>query len=286
MEGGNDGGTVCTLMNPADEHRPRTETAVTDERDVLATAAPGQDKNDLDQVHPVEEKSCVACDSGNVKSLRDPVLINPSHENTGGCSKESNSPDTVSEKLGFSHEQSKSKPIGGESTEPSLPSDGKKDTDSKLPNVVLSGELLPTSFRSQSLSLARDTVYFVCRSDEAMPPVSKTAVVMRSLVQDTLNARVDMMQFLASTLEVKSREQLHLINNITNYLFEDQRVTWGRIITMFSFCGYLAKHCEDSGIPDCAEDVSRILGNIVVNRLGLWILVNGGWVSESIPPSV
>jgi hypothetical protein len=94
--------------------------------------------------------------------------------------------------------------------------------------------------------------------------------------------RLSMMQKLVGTLELREREQLAVINDIATGLFDDELVTWSRVVTLHAFCGYLARHCEERGGPefvDAADDVARILGGIIVDRLGLWIVANGGWVS-------
>jgi len=148
------------------------------------------------------------------------------------------------------------------------------------PTFVLSGDFLPSSFRSESYQLAKDAINYVCRHDNAAFPPSKTAVILRTLIDDTLKYRLDMLCHMVMLLDVKDREQLKVIDGIATSMFEDEIVNWGRIVTFCAFCGYLARYCEERNIPDCADDVARILGDIVVNRLGLWIVANGGWVRQ------
>ena len=93
-----------------------------------------------------------------------------------------------------------------------------------------------------------------------------------------------MMQKLVETLDLRDREQLNLINDIATGMFDDEVVSWSRVVTLHAFCGYLARHCEEHAgamFIDSADDIARLLGGIVVNRLGLWIVANGGWVSSS-----
>src|SRR6218665_1714102 len=61
-------------------------------------------------------------------------------------------------------------------------------------------------------------------------------------------------------------------------MFDDHVVTWGRIVTFYAFCGYLARHCLERDLHDCPGAIAETLSSIVVNRLGLWIVANGGWV--------
>ena len=145
--------------------------------------------------------------------------------------------------------------------------------------IILDGDFLPANFRTQSYEIAKDTVRFVCRGECYGPAPSKAAVIMRSLVEDTIKDRAAMMAQLVKTLNVHEREQLQLIRNIANNMFDDEQVNWSRIVTLHAFCGCLAKYCEQRNLPDCADDVANVLADFVVNRLGLWIVTHGGWVS-------
>ena len=144
--------------------------------------------------------------------------------------------------------------------------------------IIFDGDWLPASFRNQSYQIARDSVRYVCRQGEPDIPRSRACKIMRNLVDDTLNSRLDMMRTLVSKLDLREREQLQLLQDVATDMFDDQVVSWGRIVTLHAFCGFLARYCEERYLPDCADDVAHILGNIVVNRLGLWIVANGGWV--------
>ena len=167
-----------------------------------------------------------------------------------------------------------------------MESNGASDThdhqDGESPQIVLNGDFLPAQFRTQSYEVARDAVRFISRGDDYCQPPSRSSSVMRDLVKDTIRARAGMMSELVQTLDVQRREQLALIKNIANSMFDDEKVTWGRIVTLHAFCGCLAKYCEATFIPDCADDIGNILGDFVVHRLGLWIVTHGGWVSVFI----
>lgn len=152
--------------------------------------------------------------------------------------------------------------------------------------IILDGDFLPANFRTQSYEIAKDSVRFVCRGECYGPAPSKAAVIMRSLVEDTIKDRSAMMAQLVRTLDVREREQLQLVRNIANNMFDDEQVNWSRIVTLHAFCGCLAKYCEQRNLPDCADDVANILADFVVNRLGLWIVTHGGWVSSCVKEGV
>lgn len=153
-----------------------------------------------------------------------------------------------------------------------------EDAGSEKPRVVLNGDFLPAQFRTQSYDIARDVVRYVSRGDDYCQPPTRSSSIMRDLVKDAIRARAAMMNELVRTLDVHSREDLSLVKNVANSMFDDEQVTWGRIVTLHAFCGCLARYCESTHIPDCADDIGNILGDFVVHRLGLWIVTHGGWV--------
>jgi Apoptosis regulator proteins, Bcl-2 family len=149
------------------------------------------------------------------------------------------------------------------------------------PLVTLDGRLLPASFRAQSVQITDDVVRYVCagRSD-AEPASSKSATIMRSLVDDLLHAKLSSMRQLADRLDVRCPDDVILLNSVATAMFDDDVVTWGRIVTLFAFASYLARYCRERGLIECSEAVGQVLDSIVVDRLGLWILASGGWVSK------
>ncbi len=155
-----------------------------------------------------------------------------------------------------------------------------KHSGDEQPQIILNGNFLPAKFRTVSFEIARDAVKFVSRGDDYCHAPSRSCSVMRDLVTDTIRSRPDTMSELVRALDVNSREDLTLIKNVANSMFDDEQVSWGRIVTLHAFCGCLAQYCESTHIPDCADDIGNILGEFMVHRLGLWIVTHGGWVSE------
>ncbi len=145
--------------------------------------------------------------------------------------------------------------------------------------VVVDGEFLPAMFRTQSYEIAKDICRHISRGEDYGPAPSRPSTIMRSLVQDAIKDKPAMMHQLVRTLDVRVRDQLKLVRNVADQMFDDEQVNWGRIVSLHAFCGLLAKYCEQNFIPDCADDIGNILGDFIVNRLGLWIVTHGGWVS-------
>jgi len=144
--------------------------------------------------------------------------------------------------------------------------------------LAIDGDLLPTPFRCRSVLITNDLVQYICGHTDAPPPC-KSAMIMRNVVDDILRDRLSSMQQLAEKLDIQQCDDIALLNCVATAMFDDDIVTWGRIITLFAYAGYLARYCHEQGLSECSEAVAELLESIVVNRLGLWILANGGWVS-------
>jgi len=150
------------------------------------------------------------------------------------------------------------------------------------PPLMLSGDFLPADFRTQSCQITSDIIHYICKRNACEPPPDNASTIMRHLVDIALQDRLRMMMELTTRLDVQRRDQLQLINDIATNMFEDQIVSWGRIVTLHAFCGYLARYCQEKLQLNCADEIAVILSDIVINRLGLWIVVSGGWVSLSM----
>jgi len=153
--------------------------------------------------------------------------------------------------------------------------DAKKQSQWQL---AIDGSLLPAAFRSHSLLITTDLVQYICGHTDAPAPC-KSAMIMRNIVDDILKDRLSSMRQLAEKLEIQQPGDVALLNCVATAMFDDDIVTWGRIVTLFAYAGYLARFCYEQGLTECSQMVAELLESIVVNRLGLWIVANGGWVS-------
>lgn len=145
--------------------------------------------------------------------------------------------------------------------------------------LYLNADFLPVEFRHLSELVAHDTVQYVCHHEQAAPAPNKTALIMRSLVDDTLKNRLDFMRELVLRLGFSRKDHVELLDSLATQMFDDEVVTWGRIVTLYAFCGYLARYCLEKDLFDCPDAIAEALSGIVTNRLGLWIVANGGWTS-------
>jgi len=158
---------------------------------------------------------------------------------------------------------------------------GEDNVDIKKPSqwqLAIDGDLLPAPFRSHSQLVTNDLVQYICGHTDSPAPC-KSALVMRNVVDDLLRDRLSSMRQLAEKLDIHQADDVAMLNCVATAMFDDGIVTWGRIVTLFAYAGYLARYCHEQGLYECSERVAELLQCIVINRLGLWILANGGWVS-------
>lgn len=63
---------------------------------------------------------------------------------------------------------------------------------------------------------------------------------------------------------------------VANEIFEDGQINWGRVIAVYAFAARLAAYFRQSQ-PDMEEKIALYVGKYVGNKLGHWIIDNGGW---------
>jgi len=153
--------------------------------------------------------------------------------------------------------------------------------DSRTPSqwqLTVDGDLLPAQFRSHSVLITNDIIQYICGYTDAPAPC-RSALIMRNVVDDILRDRLSSMRQLAEKLDIHQPADVAILNCVASAMFDDDIVTWGRIVTLFAYAAYLARYCHEQGLFECSQTVAELLQSIVINRLGLWILANGGWVS-------
>ena len=62
-------------------------------------------------------------------------------------------------------------------------------------------------------------------------------------------------------------------------LFRDKSCNWGRIISLFTFCGVLVRQSVSKEMYTTIDDINIFIGSYIANHLTDWIYNQGGWVS-------
>jgi hypothetical protein len=96
-------------------------------------------------------------------------------------------------------------------------------------------------------------------------------------------------------LEVNDDDVLQTFVIVADEIFEEGQVNWGRIVSVYAFAGHLARHISNKinnnpGLSDNQEEnatplrstlikgkIASFVGQYVANKLGQWIVDQGGW---------
>ena len=72
---------------------------------------------------------------------------------------------------------------------------------------------------------------------------------------------------------------ISVLSTIADDLFRYKTCNWGRIISLFTFCGTLAKQSASKDMYRTFDDIALFLGSYIADNLNEWIYKQGGWVS-------
>lgn len=129
--------------------------------------------------------------------------------------------------------------------------------------------------RTMSETIATDVI--MNYEKEEKKPSNKYCKTMRRTVRELSNRHDIAFKGMVNKLKITETNAFPTFVSVVDEIFEDGQINWGRIVAVYTFAVRLAQHCKDS-CPDCDERISLYAGKYVANKLGRWILDNGGWV--------
>ena len=72
---------------------------------------------------------------------------------------------------------------------------------------------------------------------------------------------------------------ISVLSTIAGDLSRDKTYNWGRIISLFTFCGTLAKQSASKDMYKTIDDIAFFLGSYIADNFTEWIYKQEGWVS-------
>ena len=147
-------------------------------------------------------------------------------------------------------------------------------------SLSVSGSPLETVGREAEV-IAIDVVISLTVEDNRKPP-NKYCKTMRRTVKELLERHSIVFKGMVNKLNVEEGNAFKTFVNIADEIFDDGQINWGRIVAVYAFAVRLAKHCQDQQRNDFPQRISLYVGKYVGNKLGRWILDNGGWVCSYI----
>lgn len=148
----------------------------------------------------------------------------------------------------------------------------------------------------ETLALVEDYLSMCCTSPQpAPPPPSESAAAMRRLGQDMEMQHQARFNSLAQTfLRQCGPDPCSSLRKVMEELVGDGHLNWGRVVSLFTFTGVLARQLQEQkstkpGLdPGQGQELTQVPGNCrglaetIADYLGEekkdWLLENGGWV--------
>ncbi|TNN44118.1 Anti-apoptotic protein NR13 [Liparis tanakae] len=145
----------------------------------------------------------------------------------------------------------------------------------------------------ETLALAEDYLYLCCTSPRpAPPPPSESAAAMRRLAQDMEAQHQARFHALAQTfLRQCGPDPCCSLRKVIEELVGDGHLNWGRVVSLFTFTGVLARQLLEQRAAKLGLDPGheldleagscRGLAETIADYLGEekkdWLLENDGW---------
>lgn len=68
------------------------------------------------------------------------------------------------------------------------------------------------------------------------------------------------------------------LEHVADHMFSDDQYNWGRIVTLYVFAAWLARHCVEKRMSSqWPERIADKIGKFVVEKATSWIGKHGGW---------
>ncbi len=142
------------------------------------------------------------------------------------------------------------------------------------PNQDLQEEMEIETIESH---LALDIVYHTSGLI-GMNPSNQHAHTMRHVVAKIIQRNELKLNSCMLQMNISEENSGWVFDAVLNEMFNDNRMNWGRVATVYALAGKLAKYCYDNELVRLVGRIGREAGNYVAVHLKHWIEEQGGWV--------
>jgi len=132
------------------------------------------------------------------------------------------------------------------------------------------------SVRKEAEVIASDVVMNIWCENPRKPP-NRFCKTMRKTVKEVSDRHDIVLKSMVNKLNIDDGNMFQTFINVADEIFEDGQINWGRIIVVYAFAARLTSHFRKNNTNQ-DEKVALYVGKYVGNKLGRWILDNGGWV--------
>ncbi|XP_035537969.1 bcl-2-like protein 10 [Morone saxatilis] len=149
----------------------------------------------------------------------------------------------------------------------------------------IAGRKMACGLWKETLALAEDYLSLCCTSPQPAPqPPSESAAAMRRMAQDMETQHQARFQSLAQTfLRQCGPDPCSSLRKVMEELVGDGHLNWGRVVSIFTFTGVLARQLLEQKDSKPGLDPGRCsaLAETIADYLGEekreWLLENDGW---------
>lgn len=132
------------------------------------------------------------------------------------------------------------------------------------------------SVRKEAEVIASDVVLnFGVENGKKSP--DRFCKTMRKTVKEVSDRHDIALKSMVNKLNLDNGNTFQTFVNVADEIFEDGQINWGRIIVVFAFAARLTATLRRRH-STLEDKVALYVGKYVGNKLGRWILDNGGWV--------
>lgn len=143
-----------------------------------------------------------------------------------------------------------------------------------------------TKVRHEAETMAKDLI-LTFGEENAGKPANKYCKTLRRTVTELSTRHVMVFKGIVKKLKPDEENALQTFVTVADELFGEGQVNWGRVVAVYAFAAHLTKHLmrdnetgeQDNNTRDSFKEViAQFVGSYVANKLGQWIVDNGGWV--------
>lgn len=113
-------------------------------------------------------------------------------------------------------------------------------------------------------------------SEDKKKANNKFCKTMRRTVRELSNRHDIAFKGMVNKLNLDNSNPFQTFVNVADEIFDDGQINWGRIVAVYAFAARLAAR-ESEKKSDFPKKIALFVGKYVANKLGKWILDNGGW---------
>ena len=110
------------------------------------------------------------------------------------------------------------------------------------------------------------------------PPPCSYASTLRQVVKEVLDKYLPVFEEGLGKLQLTEVNGFQTLQSLADEIMSST-INWGRIIVLYAFGGWVARHYYQKGWTQLADVVGDFIGFYLARNHGDWIEAQGGWVS-------